>query len=95
MRPQLQIALLNTPRSEAVETLIREDIEELDTSSEGILTRMTPRCPSGTSRKTGRGTASPSHGAVCARCRTRGNLCERPPSRDRGAQTGPVVDRAG
>ena len=64
MRPQLQTALLNTPRSEAVETLIREDIEVLDTSSGGIPTRMTPRCPSGTSRKTGRGTASPSHGAV-------------------------------
>ena len=38
MRPQPQIALLNTPRSEAVETLIREDIEVLDTSSEGIPT---------------------------------------------------------
>jgi hypothetical protein len=38
MRPRPQIALLNTPLSEAVVTLIREDIEELETFSEGILT---------------------------------------------------------
>jgi hypothetical protein len=38
MRSRPQIALLNTPLSEAVETLIREDIEVLDTFSEGILT---------------------------------------------------------
>jgi hypothetical protein len=35
MRPEPQITFLDTPRSEAVETLIREDVEKLDTFYEG------------------------------------------------------------
>jgi ribosome-associated translation inhibitor RaiA len=37
MRPQPQITFLNTPRSEAVEALIRENVEKLDVFYEGIL----------------------------------------------------------
>jgi hypothetical protein len=64
IRPRPQISLLYTPRSEAVETPLREDIDKLDTFSEGILTRTTPRSPLSTSAKTGRGTASPSQGVT-------------------------------